>query len=316
MSGFAFAVTASHAESIPLHSAPAHEGADLLWIHLCVSNDEARRWLADEAGLPDYAIEGLVAAETRPRCTAMGDGALVNLRGLSQEKVGSDMLASVRLYAAAGRVVSVTRKPLESLDVVRAKVSAGAIADPGDLIAEFATAITEELDPVVADLGDELDDCESRLDAHAAFELRRTVNRVRIEAIGYRRFLFPQRAALEKLAGLPAEWLQDDDRLHLSSAADRAARMAEEVESIRERAGLMHETLTDLRGELIDQRSLVIAIAAMVFLPLTFLTGLYGMNVEGLWFAKEPWAFDAIVGICVLVAGGVTGYFVHQHWTR
>lgn len=315
MSGFAFAVTAGKAEEISLKSGPSHR-ADLIWVHLCVSNEEARDWLATEAKLPDYAIEGLIAAETRPRCTAMGDGALLNLRGLSSDPYSGDLLASIRMYALAGYVYSVTKRPLESLETVKAVVLAGKIADPGDLIAEFAGAITEEIDPVVADLGDTLDQCETELDAHAAFELRRTVNKTRSAAIGYRRFLFPQRAALEKLASLPAEWLQDDDRVHLSSAADRAARMAEEVEAIRERAGLMHETLTDLRGELIDQRGLVISIAAMIFLPLTFITGLYGMNVEGLWFAHEPWAFDAIAGICIVVAVAITGYFTWKHWTR
>src|SRR3546814_2660793 len=57
-----------------------------------------------------------------------------------------------------------------------------------------------------------------------------------------------QRAALEKLAALPVDWLHDDDRLHLAAAADRAARMAEELDSIRERAALMHEALTDQIG--------------------------------------------------------------------
>ena len=315
MSGFAYAVTGGQAEEIPLKQAPRHH-ADLVWIHLTVTNEEAARWLGQEAGLPDYVIEGLIAVETRPRCTPIGEGALVNLRGLSSDAPAGDLLASVRLYAFAGGVYSVTRRPLDALEVVKRAVVAGKVADPGDLIAEFAGAITEALDPVVAELGDQLDDCESKLDAQAAFELRRRVNRVRIEAIGYRRFLFPQRAALEKLAGLPADWLHDDDRLHLSSAADRAARMAEEVESIRERAGLTHETLTDLRAELIDQRSLVIAIAAVVFLPLTFVTGLYGMNVKGLWFAEQPWAFDAITGFCLATALATIGYFVRKHWTR
>ena len=315
MSGFAYAVKDGHAQEIDLHEAPHHQ-ADLVWLHLCVSNAEAEAWLTEQANLPDYAIDGLIAAETRPRCTPMGDGALLNLRGLSQDAPAGDLLASVRIYAFAGRVYSVTRRPLESLETVKAAVAKGQIADPGDLIAEFASAITEELDPVVAELGDELDDCESKLDAKAAFELRRQVNRVRIEAIGYRRFLFPQRSALEKLAALPAGWLHDDDRLHLSSAADRAARMAEEVDSIRERAGLMHETLTDLRSELIDQRSLVIAIAAVIFLPITFITGLLGMNVDGIPYAHEPWAFEAVVALCALIAGAVSAYFIRQHWTR
>src|SRR3546814_18124660 len=69
-----------------------------------------------------------------------------------------------------------------------------------------------------------------------------------------------------------------------------AARMAEELDSIRERAALMHEALTDLRAEQIDSRSLLISIVALVFLPVTFITGLYGLNVENLPYAKEPWA--------------------------
>ena len=198
--------------------------------------------------------------------------------------------------------------------MVEKEVSEARVRDPGDLIAAFATAITTDLDPVVAELGDTLDDCEEQLGADRIFELRRHVSRVRISAIGYRRFLTPQRAALEKLAQLPGDWLEDDDRLHLSAAADRAARMAEELESIRERSSVTHDALTDLRAEQLDSRSLVIAIVAMVFLPLTFITGLYGMNVKGLPYAEEPWAFDAIMGTCAAIAAGIVIYFVQRHW--
>ena len=313
MSGFAFVVDAGKARVLPLSEARPAVG-DLVWIHLCVNDTEAKAWLA-EAGLADYVVEALTAVETRPRCIAMGDGALVNLRGMSSNDAEEE-LASVRIFAFGGRVYSVTRRALDALEVVKKEVAGGKIADPGDLIASFAAAITEQLDPVVAELGDTLDDCETKLENQGAFEMRRIVNRVRIAAVGYRRFLFPQNVALERLAALPVDWLQDDDRLHLSAAADRAARMAEEVESIRERAGLMHETLTDLRSELIDQRGLVISIAAMVFLPLTFLTGLLGMNVEGIPYADRPWAFGAVVAVCVVMGGLITGYFTWKHWTR
>src|SRR3546814_2390197 len=86
-----------------------------------------------------------------------------------------------------------------------------------------------------------------------------------------------------------SDWSSDvcSSDLHLAAAADRAARMAEELDSIRERAALMHEALTDLRAEQIDSRSLLISIVALVFLPVTFITGLYGMNVENLPYAKE-----------------------------
>lgn len=314
MSGFAYIVRDGKVAQ-PILKEALGQDASLSWIHLNTNDERAQLWLGGEAKLAQPVIDALTAMETRPRCDLFGPAALVNLRGMSSEALGdSDPLASIRIYAHGGCVFSVSRKQLNAIQPVRKQVEDGRILDPGDLIAAIAQAITEELDPMVAELGNSLDDCEEHISQHRAFDLRRLVNETRVKAIGLRRFLYPQRAALEKLAGLPVEWLADDDRLHLAAAADRAARMAEELESIRERAALTHETLTDLRAELIDQRSLVIAVAAMVFLPLTFITGLYGMNVEGLWFAKEPWAFDAIAILCLATAFVITAYFVGRHW--
>jgi len=293
------------------------DGADLVWVHLSTNEVRAQVYLRDRAGLDPAVVDALTAQETRPRCEAFAHGALLNLRGRSDEELpGTDPLASVRVWAVKGRVFSVSRKRLSAVADVERAVEGGQVADPGDLIAAFASAITADLDPHVAALGDELDACEERLDARSAFAMRRDVTRVRAAAIGYRRFLQPQRAALERLSELPGAWLEPDDRAHLTAAADRAARMAEEVEAIRERAALIHETLTDLRAEQLDHRSLVISAVAMVFLPLTFLTGLYGMNVKGLPGADSPYGFDAIAAACALIALGVTAWFLRAHWFR
>ena len=314
MSGFGYRINDGKGEKVEIKEALSCD-TQLAWVHLNTTAEHAQAWLRDEAKVPEYLVEALTAQETRPRCEQYQEGAFLNLRGRTDEEMdGSDMLASVRIWAIKGRVISLTRKHLIAVDTVEKEVAEGQVRDPGDLIAAFATAITEDLDPEVADLGDSLDDCEQQLDADRVFELRRGVTGARIAAINYRRFLAPQRAALEKLATLPGDWLQDDDRVHLAAAADRAARMAEELEAIRERASLMHEALTDLRAEQLDSRSLIIAIAAMVFLPLTFITGLYGMNVEGLPYAEEPWAFDAIMAACALIAAGIVVYFVRRHW--
>jgi zinc transporter len=313
MGGFAYAVDNGKVSQPDIKEAMAVPGS-LVWIHQITNNDHAKAWLGGEAELSPYIVEALTAAETRPRCDAVGDGAVINLRGLSADQMAaSDPLASIRMYAHGGCVFSVTRRHLNALDPVKRHVEAGKILDPGDLIAALAQEITEELDPMVAELGDTLDDCEEQITGHGAFDLRRQVNETRARAIGYRRFLVPQRTALEKLALLPGDWLRDDDRLHLTAAADRAARMAEELEAIRERAALTHETLTDLRSEQIDQRSLIIAVAAMVFLPLTFLTGLFGMNVP-LPFSHSPESFWWIVAMCVAMSVGITAYFIRRHW--
>ena len=316
MSGFGYRITDGKAEKVEVKAALTCEAA-FVWVHLATTAEHAQAWLRDEADLQPYVVEALTAAETRPRCEQFDRGALINLRGRALEEMSqSDPLGSVRIWGIRGRVFTVSAEHLVATDVVEAAVKEGRVHDPGDLIAAFASAITADLDPVVADLGDHLDDCEEKLAADAVFELRRGVSRVRVTAIGYRRFLTPQRAALEKLASLPGDWLEDDDRVHLAAAADRAARMAEELESIRERSAVMHDTLSDLRAEQLDMRSLIISVAAMVFLPLTFITGFYGMNVKGLPFAEAPHAAEWITFWCVVIALAVVGWFVRRHWFK
>jgi zinc transporter len=293
-----------------------YKGPGFLWIHVESRDGDELPMLVRE-DIPDVAANALVATETRPRCDRIDDGAIVNLRGPAAVEIdNSDRLVSIRMWARAGKVDSVTRRPLAATAAVMAQMEGGRILDPGDLVAAFAREISKQLDPQVADLGDHLDDCESELEGGNKFRLRTAIARIRSEAIAFRRFVAPDRDALVTLAALDVDWLEEADRLHIREAADRLARMAEELEAVRERAALLHEQLTDLRAEEVDQRSLVIAVVAFIFLPLTFITGLLGMNVEGIPYAHSHWSFWGVVIFCLVVGLGVLAWFIRQRWIR
>ena len=84
MSGFAFCVSGTRITNLTPKQAVNASG-ELAWIHLTSSNEEAEAWLRGDAGLPDYIVESLIAAETRPRCDQIGEGAFLNLRGRSSD---------------------------------------------------------------------------------------------------------------------------------------------------------------------------------------------------------------------------------------
>ena len=296
--------------------AALYSGPGFIWIHV-ESDDETERSALLGSDIPDVAANALIATETRPRCDRIEDGAIVNLRGPAAEGIEeSDRLLSIRMWVRRAKVNSVTRLPLAATALVVEQMKAGLILDPGDLVAAFARTISKQLDPQVAALGDTLDDCETQMDPRQVWRLRSLIARVRSEAIAYRRFVAPDRDALVTLAQQDFEWLADEDRLHIREAADRFARMAEELEAVRERAALLHEQLTDLRAEDLDQRSLLISVVAFIFLPLTFITGLLGMNVEGIPYAHTHWAFWGVVAFCVIVGAAVLAWFARRHWLR
>lgn len=292
-------------------------GGLFTWVHIDGKDPHALRWLEHESAIPPLAVRALCAIETRPRIEPFDSGALVNFRGLGATPDDDpDELVSIRLWATNGKVVSVSFRSLLDLEAVRERMEAGELRDPGDLISSLAMQITERLDPRVAELGDIIDECETHLGPAKAFHLRRQIGQARSTAIGYRRFVSPQRQALERLAGLDCGWLNEDDKIHLREASDRFARMAEELEAIRERSALLHEQLTDLRSEMLETRALLISIVALIFLPLTFITGLLGMNVDGIPYAHEPWAFWGVMAFCAVIAAAISAYFIRARWSR
>lgn len=284
------------------------------WEHLdLVDGDDDG--LLQRRDLPEVVLAALLASETRPRCEWIGDGALLNLRGPELHGASeSDLLVSIRAWVRSQTVISASRRSLAATSRVMQAMREGLLTDPGDLVAAYAREISTDLDPVIASLSDAVDDCESDLEESHLYQLRRSITKTRSEAIAHRRFVVPNRDALLALAEAQVEWLSDDDRLHVREAADRFARMAEELEAIRERSALLHEQLTDLRAELIDRRSLMIAVVAFIFLPITFITGLLGMNVSGIPFAHAPWAFWGVFGLCAAVGLVVLAWFGMEHW--
>lgn len=297
--------------------AAVYRGPGFVWLHVDTLEEADLAALKGQGDIPDVAANALVATETRPRCDRIEDGALVNLRGPAEiETDDSDRLVSIRMWVRAGRVNSVSRRPLAAIKSVFAQMELGKVLDPGDLVAAFARAISKQLDPEVAALGDSLDDAETDLEPRQVYKLRSTIARIRSEAITYRRFVAPDRDALITLAELDFDWLAEEDRLHIREAADRFARMTEELEAVRERAALLHEQLTDMRGEQMEVRALILSIVALIFLPLTFITGLLGMNVAGIPYAEEPWGFWGVVGFCAVIALIISAYFARMHWLK
>tara|TARA_R110002073_G_scaffold19336_4_gene70697 strand:+ start:25770 stop:26762 length:993 start_codon:yes stop_codon:yes gene_type:complete len=300
--GGAQAASLDTIEAVP----PGSNSFGFVWIHLLGSDADALDWLETDSGIDSFIHEALTAEDTRPRCTAHGDGAIINLRGVNlHEGAEPEDMISLRLWVEARRVVGVWRRPLYAVNDLFSSIERGvAPVSPGDLVAKLALRLADRMEPTVADLHEQIDDMEDLLDAPGGTAPHRgDLATIRRQAILLRRHIAPQRDALNTLAIEDLSWLGERDRSRIREAGDKTTRVAEELESVRERAAIVHDQMLEKRAEEMNRYTLLLSVVASIFLPLGLITGLLGINVGGIPGASSPWAFAAVTAGLVVLGG-------------
>jgi zinc transporter len=129
-----------------------------------------------------------------------------------------------------------------------------------------------------------------------------------------RRYLSPQRDALTRLTTEHVDWLTPDIRLAIRETTDRLSRYLEDLDSCRDRAAVVFEELTSRMSEEMNKRMYVLSVVAALFLPLGFLTGLFGINVGGIPLAENPSGFFEIILLLIIIVGLQVVLFKWKRW--
>ncbi len=275
------------------------------WLHFEKTPD-ADAWLA--ANLDPIVAQALTQIETRPRCTHHGDGIILILRGVNMNP-GADPedMVSIRLWIERNRVISVRRRKLLAITDLSAEIENGSgPRSSSAFISTLTYKLTERMEPVITELSDKADELEDASIDAAKEVLRADIANLRREAIFLRRYIAPQKDALNRLSTDNSPVVSERNRIDLREAADRVTRLVEELDAVRERCAVLHDQLADARAEEMNKNMFVLSIVAAIFLPLGFLTGLLGVNVGGIPGADSPYAFlilcFVMIGVGVLIA--------------
>ena len=297
-----------------VREAPPEPG--LLWVHLDLRAEEAKRWLREDSGLDQIAVAMVVARESRPRSVARGDALFVNVRGVNLNPGAEpDDMISVRVKLEAQRVITARRARLKTLQDIRRALERGAgPRDTGEFLVELLDNLLRRMGASFEALDTRLDDLEVRSTTDPSSSLRTEIAEIRNQVIALRRFLSPQRDAVSRLQNERVSWLDELDREHLRELADRTLRRVEDLEEARDRATVAHEELTGRMAEQMNRTMYIIGLVTAIFLPLGLLTGLLGINVGGMPGAENRWAFWIVCGLLVALAIVQWFWFRKRRW--
>jgi zinc transporter len=290
------------------------EGA--LWVDVDLNDDKSRTWIRGRAALERTAADSLLAGETRPRTVATASGLLIVLRGVNLNP-GADPedMVAVRVWLDDKRVITSRRRRTLSVQDIADELDAGrGPTSTGAFLVFLVAKLTDRIGKVVAGIEDETDGIELEMPAGDIAELRGQLSDLRRQIASLRRFLAPQRDSLDRLYRQPGAFLTDVESQELREETDRLTRHLEDLDLARERALVTQEELLNRIAQEQNQRMYLLSVVAAIFLPLSFLTGLLGMNVAGLPGTEASYGFTVSAATMIAIGIGLILFFRWKKW--
>jgi magnesium transporter len=144
--------------------------------------------------------------------------------------------------------------------------------------------------------------------------LLRTLQRHKRTLMLLRRAVWPQREAVALILREPSPLFSDETRVFLRDVYDHIVQIADVIESYRDMVGELTNTYLSVSSNKMNEVMKVLTIMASIFIPLTFMAGIYGMNFEEIPELKVPWAYPALLASMLLIALGMIVYFWRKGW--
>ncbi|MBT8473262.1 MAG: zinc transporter ZntB, partial [Marinicaulis sp.] len=243
-------------------------------------------------------------------------GIVVNLRGVNlNEGAEPEDMVSMRIWISEKRIVTTRRRRLKAAQDLRKTIIDGAkFENPGAIATKLATLLTDRMEPFINDIADKIDALETELIDGSGSGLRSRLAASRHDAVMIRRYITPQREAVARLFGEDTPLFSSASKTELRETADKVTRLTEEIDAARERAMVLQDQLTDQRAEEMNRNMMILSVVAAIFLPLGFLTGLFGINVGGMPGVESDAAFWIVVGMCIAIGVALLFIFRKLKW--
>jgi len=253
------------------------------WYHF--NRDVGNSELIKAQGASSNDIESLLDETTRPHFHIAGENCfLLFLRAinLNPDSDPEDMV-SLRFWFDGKRLVTITHRNIQAINFVREGIveKPDIISTSPALFIEIIHQVMLRLEKHIAKLSDKMEKLEDCNDNAQAFnqselhDLRRATSRLQ-------RFMLPQLEAIKKLAISEFDWIDRKLKHSLKEFVGSMNYYNEEIALIKERCEILNHEINGKLTERVNRNLYIISIISVIFLPLSFITGLLGINVGGI----------------------------------
>lgn len=284
-----------------------------VWLHLNLSNTQIQRWLEKTPLVPERVVDLINEGENLSRIERiekLDDCLLMVMNDFHQEfgEDGADAtLGTLWAIITPRLMISLRNNPLMTTDRLRFDLRNGQLNPTSaiELFHELLDLRAEQLRSQLVQLSAKMDDLEENLLKGREFPEHENLGRIRIQCSRLRRHFSPELIALHRLAKRLPYWFGEEDKSRLNDDVDLLSYLVQEISSLYDRAKVLQDEQAAHVAEFNARNLQVLSVMTVIFLPMTLITGVMGMNMEDLPGLKG--SFSEIMVLMAIAGAAVYG---------
>ena len=295
-------------------------GADLacspwVWVDVVAPTESDLSALEARFDLHPLALEDSAHSRQRAKVDVYPSGLF--LVWVTPYSPSPDTISSYELDVFIGRdyLVTLHSQPNQTIENVAIDASRTLKSGPAWTLHAIIDQLVDSSLPLVDAAGEELEAVEERmLDAPRQEDLL-SLHKIRRQLLQLHRIVAPERDVIRGV-GRERDVVSEDAFRYFQDVGDHLSRVQDSIETYQDVAASVMDIYLSAQNNRMNEIMKQLTVVATIFMPLTLLSGIYGMNlIRGMWPAPEAWwSFLAVVGLMVAIAGVMAAFFRKKNW--
>ena len=276
--------------------------------------------LGERFGLHPLVAEDILNTGQRPKMEDYGEYVFVVLKSLHgvDEESGEPEIQQISLVLGPNYVLSFQEREGDEFDPIRERIRSnkGRVRKAGAdyLLYALIDLIVDQYFVVLERFGDRIESLEEELIANPTTETLHVIHHLKREMAFLRKSVWPLREIIGRLERSESTLIEQTTGIYLRDVYDHTIQVIDAVETFRDMlSGMLDIYLSSVSNRMNEVMKLL-TIIATVFIPLTFVAGVYGMNFEHMPELGWPWAYPLVWIVMIVIAALMVLYFRRKRW--
>jgi len=297
-------------------------GADdgVQWVNVVGLHDtDLIMAIGERYGLHSLLMEDAVAVRSRPTFVDYENHAFLSLKMLSWSDSDRVDIEHVSLVLGDDYVISFQERPGDVFDAVRQRIRTGTTRirrrDSEYLWYALVDAIVDNYVYVIEQLANRVDELEEHVwNQDDSDNVPARVQAARSEMVVVRRALRPLQDEIEAFVKEPPEWFSEEIAPFMSDLRAHVLQISDALDSMRDSLASVMDAHLSIMAMRTNDVMKVLTIMASIFIPLTFVAGVYGMNFQYMPELAVRWAYPVVLMVMTVLGSGMAIYFRRKGW--